>query len=760
MLLNSLNANRVKQRTARDALCCFICVLFVTLAGCERESQVAVVSPLQENTEHSTGSILAEPLAPSDIEQSAPRNSNRTERAKPAALSASPNSAPAEHHRTVLRTEAQVREGNNTNTPIPSEYETFVLREFSQADDNSPRPDGQLSSLTPVTLPALSEPGMADELISVNFDQADIRDVLKTVGDITGVNFVVDDDVQGTVTVMSPTKVRLGDIYDILESILEVKGYAAVPAAGGFVKVVPRAEVATRNLDVRVGSNPAQIPRSDSLVAQIIPLRYVDVTEVAGIVKACLPAGSYMETYPRNNSILIKDTSSNIRHIAEIIQQLDVRGAEQQFTVIGLQYASAEVLSEQIAGIMEKSKLASPPTVRAREMPQMQTGFRILPYVRTNSLIVVADAKNTEMIKRLAAQLDIQRPRGTTNVHVVYLKNAPAKETAQSLTSALADLRIAGALDAGQRVQVTADEGTNALIITASKQDFEIIAEIIDKLDIVREQVSVEMLLVEVSEDSLKEIGIDWATLDEAVAGSIRVFGATNFGPRVDFASGDLEGLAVGAWTINGENLTIGPILHALEKISAVNILSRPHITTSNHQKAKVVIGENRPFVIQSRITEADPLTPTVIKEYQYKDVGIRLEITPHVSQGGLVRLEIDSEFSKLVETITTPSIDTPTTATRQAQTVVSMSSGSTIVIGGLIRDDKQTIEKKIPFVSDIPLIGALFKHRTDQLQKTNLLIFITPRVLGSQHDLEELTEQKRQQIQPALERLETDSGL
>ena len=155
---------------------------------------------------------------------------------------------------------------------------------------------------------------------------------------------------------------------------------------------------------------------------------------------------------------------------------------------------------------------------------------------------------------------------------------------------------------------------------------------------------------------------------------------------------------------------------------------------------------------MESRITESDPLTPTVIKTYEYKDVGISLEITPHISQGGLVRIEIYSEFSKLIEDVTTPSSDTPTTAKRKAQTVISMNSGSTVVIGGLIRDDKTTIEKKIPLIGDLPLVGGLFKFQRDRLQKTNLLIFITPHVISDQEDQEQITERKRNEMESALE--------
>jgi len=604
-----------------------------------------------------------------------------------------------------------------------------------------------------VNLPVLTNPGMADELVSVNFDQVDIRIMIKTIGDITGINFVVDDSVRGTVTVMSPTKIRLGEIYKVLESILEVKGYAAVPA-GDLVKIVPRAEATRRNLQVRIGSKPSEIPESDSIVTQIIPLKYADVTEVSQIIKPLLATGSHMATYPRTNSILITDASSNIHHVAKIIQKLDVTGSKEQVAVIGLEYASAQVLSEQITSIMQKSKSVPLQAARSRDAPQINRGIQILPDVRTNSLIVVANSQDTETIRKLANQLDIQRPSRATNVHVMYLRNAPAKETAESLTKAVVNLRISGALDAAQQVQIAADEGTNALIISASAQDFEVISDIVEKLDIVREQVLVEMLIMEVSEEGLKEIGVDWATLDDAVENSIRFFASTNFGPRVDFTSGDLEGLSVGVWKKSGTTTNIGAIITALEKQTGVNILSTPHIMTSNHQRAKIIVGENRPFVTESRITETtDLLTPTVIKTYEYKDVGISLEIVPHISQGGLVRLEIDSEFTKLIET--TASSDTPTTAKRQAQTVVSMNSGSTIVIGGLIRDDKTTVEKKIPFVGDIPILGNLFKHNKDEVQKTNLLIFITPYVLSNQEDLNQISEKKKKEMEPELQELE-----
>jgi len=282
----------------------------------------------------------------------------------------------------------------------------------------------------------------------------------------------------------------------------------------------------------------------------------------------------------------------------------------------------------------------------------------------------------------------------------------------------------------------------------ASPQDYKIIEDLIQKLDIVREQVLVEFQIIEASSDVLKEIGVDWATLDEAVADSVRGFGFTNLGPRIEAASGNLEGLGIGVYKKVGDETKIGAIIKALEQHSGVNVLSTPHILTSNHQEATIVVAENVPYVKQSRVTEFDPATPTAIQTFDFKDVGIELSVTPHVSQGGLVRLEVDASFSTLVEGATGLSNATPTTAQRKATTVISIVSGTTVVIGGLIRDDTGTVETKVPLLGDLPWIGGLFRVDKERTIKTNLLLFITPHVLTDAEDLIEITSLKRQEMQ------------
>ena len=748
----NLNTNKRNLQTLLNSLLYFVCILCVSFASCTPKSKTTKIRLQEDSDAQTTEGFQAKEFDAKQIEQPNATLKNPTEKKELIQLVTLPKPKTTKNNSKTL----EYTTTRKTIIPVASREQVNLHREIAARRESTTTAE-QPSSETAVNLPVLDKPGMADELICINFDQVDIRMVLKTVGDITGINFVLDDSVRGNVTVMFPTKIRLSEVYKDLESILEVKGFAAVPAGRNLVKIVPRAEAAKRNLQVRFGNNPSEIPRNDTLVTQIIPLNYANARDISQIIQPRLATGAQMAIYAKTNSIVITDTSSNIHHIAKIIQTLDVK---EQITVFSLNYASPQVLSEQISRIIQKSRVASSNVGRNRSLPQTETGMKILPDVRTNSLIVVANAQDTETIERLIIQLDVERPNSANNVHVVYLENAQPKEVAESLTAVLANLRITGALEATQQVQVTADEGTNAVIIAASAQDFKVIEEIIQKLDIVREQVLVEMLIMEVGEDSLTEIGIDWATLDGAVEDSIRFFGATNFGPRVDFLSGNLEGLAVGAWRADGDDVTIGGILHALEKESGVNILSTPHITTSNHSKAKIIVGENIPYIVESRITETtDFITPTVIDTFEYKDVGISLEITPHISQGGLVRLEIESEFTKLIEGVTGTSVNTPTTAKRQAQTVVSMKSGSTIVIGGLIRDDKVTLEKKIPLLGDLPLIGGLFKFKRDRLQKTNLLIFITPHVLSNQEDMEQITEKKRKEMEPAMENGETNNN-
>jgi general secretion pathway protein D len=347
-------------------------------------------------------------------------------------------------------------------------------------------------------------------------------------------------------------------------------------------------------------------------------------------------------------------------------------------------------------------------------------------------------------------RLDVERPLAAGNVHVVRLQHADAEEMVESLSGALEALAQSAGESRAAPIQVTAQSSTNSLIITASAQDYAIIADIIAKLDIPREQVLVEMTIMEASQEAVEELGIEWASVTPP-GRHLRGFGDTDFGLRVEELTGTLEGLSVGAFELGSAGETrIAAILHALERDARVNILSKPHVLTSNNQEARITVAQNVPFVRQTRITETDPATPTAIRTFTYEDVGIEMTITPHLSAGGQVRLEIASSFTQIVESATGLGPETPTTAKREAQTTVSVVSGSTVVIGGLMRDDLIASERKVPLLGDVPLVGALFRRTRETTQKTNLLLFITPHVLTLPEDLADMS--ARKQVEAGME--------
>jgi len=599
-------------------------------------------------------------------------------------------------------------------------------------------------------------------LVSVNFIQVDWAVFLKTMSQLTGRNFIPDEKVTGTVTVIASKKIRPDpdQFYAVLEYVLDVKGLAAVPMPeADMIKIVQRQDALKRNVQVRVGKDPGEIPETDSIVTQLIPLEHVQAADIATLLGPSIPSGSHLAVHEKTNTLMLTDTSSNIHRLAKIIQQLDVPGARMDVTVIALEHASAQELSDHITDIMAKGGGARRlPAGRPRgSRPVARTtpveALKILPDDRTNSLIVVANARDTETIRQLVERLDVERPLGMGRVHVIYLQHADAESMAKSLTAALAKIST-GARTRQDTVKVTADKSTQALIITASPQEYQAIQEIIAKLDIARDQLLVEMQIVEISRDKTDELGIEWATLDRA-GDHLRGFAGTDFGVRVESLSGALEGFALGAFKKGpGGVAQIGAMLRAYAKDSDVNILSTPHILASNNEEAEIVIAENIPYVKESRITETDVESPTLIKTYDYKDVGIRLTITPHINPNRTVRLKIESEISKLIESALGAGMDTPTTAKRTVKTTVSVQDGRTIVIGGLIRDDKSNVTEKVPYLGDLPWLGRLFRSTKDTVQKTNLLLFITPHVVTAPEEIEKTTARKREESPEAADLL------
>ena len=407
--------------------------------------------------------------------------------------------------------------------------------------------------------------------------------------------------------------------------------------------------------------------------------------------------------------------------------------------------------------------------------PLISRDGMLLAYPATNSLIITDSVSAIRKLEKLVTAMDVAAPAGKGGINVYYCKNASAEDIAkvmQALVSRMPVPPAGGAPPAAASgpatilegaVTITADKLTNSLIIVASPGDFETMKDVISKLDIPRRQVYVEAAIIEMGLSKSNELGFEFRAMKPLDNNNITGFGGTNFGGIADAtvsgpaAFANFNGLALGAvkgtFTYAGrEFLNIGALLRALQSDSDVNVLSTPNILTSDNQKAEIMVGENVPFRTgqsQSAATGGSSILTTI----ERRDVGINLKITPQITSDDNVKLELYQEISSVVESATAASADGPTTSKRSASTTVVVKDRETMVIGGLIRDNLVESERKVPLLGDIPLLGWLFKYRTSRMEKTNLMIFITPYIIKNEDDAIAITKRKEDALSDFMER-------
>jgi general secretion pathway protein D len=451
--------------------------------------------------------------------------------------------------------------------------------------------------------------------------------------------------------------------------------------------------------------------------------------------------------------LIITETLSNIQKILSIIEVLDVQSREEEVAVISLKNASSTSLAKILGTIYQSSGVGKKPV----EGGVANVGIKVVPYERVNALIVLANASDMGRVKNLIALLDTEVQRSEGNIHVYYLQNATAVELAKVL-NVLPEKQPQGeeasagkAAAISKNVQVMADEETNSLIITATKDEYTVLEDVIKKLDIPRRMVYLEALILEVDADKTLDFGVEWAaggsfsdttgivaTGFSGTEGFNLISGISSESPRLPagYSAGILkQGIKVGNVTFPN----IAAILRAVQSDSDVNVIATPQILTTDNKKAEISVGENVPF-ITSRNTNASNLDYT---QYEYKDVATKLSITPHINQADTLRLEILTEVVRLKD-----GGDTPTTFKRTATTTVILNDNNTVVIGGIIGQDATESEWKIPLLGDIPLLGWLFKTHTTTSRKTNMFIFITPRIVRNPADAISVTLAKQNQTE------------
>lgn len=617
-------------------------------------------------------------------------------------------------------------------------------------------------------------------LVSLDFKDIELPDLVQTISELTGKNFVYDDQVKGKATIISPKKLTLDEAYNLFLTVLNVKGYTVVPS-GGVNKIIPIKDAKESNLPTRFHRG-----EGEQFITRLVPLENIDATVVASTVLAPLiPKTSNIVAYPQTNTLIITDNAANIQRLVDIIKQLDVRSSSDVLEVIPLQFASATDVAKICSDVI--SQVASTPR-KGRPARNVQTAgdkdtSRVLAFERTNSLVVMANAEDMATVKGLVAKLDQRPPQLRSHINVYYLENADAETLAGTLNEIITGIKTQArqgatgatrgqpqnqtAALASEQVSISFDKPTNSLIINSTPEDYEILKGIIKELDIKRKQVFVEALILELSMDATKAIGV---ALEGAVStgGDSVVFGGSNLGSTqvgvgdlatsTDGVSGlltsTIQGMLLGGMfgsveitNSDGTKSTV-PALTALIDLSQtdtdINILSAPRLLTSDNEEAEIIVGQNVP-IITNRLTDTGSTGLATNVSVERQDVALTLRFTPQITEGDLVRLNVFQEITNIAQqSVGTVDEVGPTLTKRSLTNTVLAENGKTVVLGGLIDSNTQETISKTPFLGDLPLIGWLFRHKGTTEKKTNLLIFMTPHIIRSADDMDKATQKSQ----------------
>ena len=595
----------------------------------------------------------------------------------------------------------------------------------------------------------------SQRFVSIDFNNVDISVFIKFISELTGRNFVIDQRVKGKVTIISPSKISVDEAYKVFESVLDVHGFATVET-GKLIKIIPSPDARTKNIETRTTAKGDS--QDDQVVTQLMPLRYADPDIVKRLFTPMVSKSSVILSYAPTNTLIITDNYSNIARLMKILRTIDIPGVGREITIFPIQNADASKLVSLLETVFKTTRgpaKKGPAAAASR-------GAAFVADERTNSIIMVASEVDTDRMRSLIATLDLETPKGKEKVHVYYLEYAAAEEIVAVLkdlpkedtTQAQAGEGAKEAPVVSDKVMITADKATNSLIITADRDDFTTLVEIIRQIDIPRAMVYIEALIMEVNTDKNFELGTEWIVADDVdlnqgrqgvVGGGFTTGEDSNLRFNADgslipsLASGFSLGLFGEAVEIAGISFpSISAIVQAYKKDRDVNILSTPQLLTTDNQEASITVGRNIPFQTTTSTTNND-----TFNSFEYRDVGKTLKITPQINKDRMVRLNLSLEVTALESTTDFR----PTTLKRNVETTVMVQDGSTVVIGGLIDDTFSQTEYKVPCLGDVPGLGWLFKTRSKADEKSNLFIFITPKVLQNPEEASTVSQSKKSEI-------------
>ncbi len=643
----------------------------------------------------------------------------------------------------------------------------------------SQRPEGVLRA--PVAGPPAASPPAVKlpetpkgSKFVLNFDNADLFEVIRVMAEMMKMNYVIDPRVKGSVNIHTSGQISAEEVFPIFQSILKLNGATAVQK-GPIYEIVPFGDAKKLYTDPLIRKDPAGRVEAEKYTIQIIALKFIPVSEVSKMIKPFLSDGADIVEHPPHNILIIGDTASNIRKSLDIIELFDIDiFAGTRLRLYPILHADVNEIAKEMEKIFSSFEVS---LKSARGV-----GITFTPIARINSLLVVSSIPNIfEKVEKWLKDLDKVPGAGAmVSVFVYYVQNGKAKDMAEVLkqvylprgtvmpgTAAGAagipasQQRLVrptpitpvtpgqeaaplppGAVPQGE-INIVVDETTNALIIRAYQRDYRAILEIIKKLDLYPKQAFIEVLLAEVTLDDLTKFGLEFSTFQDSFTRGATTFGYTigmgGIASPASFASGLRYTLAA------TDKLTAA--IHASAAQNRLKVISSPHVLASNNKEAKIQIGESRPILTNTYTTTATGTPGVVEGTIEYKDVGIILTVTPRISDGGLVSLDISIENSSVDFAQLGNLSSVPFFKKKTAKTTLSIMEGQTIVIGGLIEETKNETTAGVPFLSRIPILGALFGYQTYQKIKTETLLLMTPHVIADLDQSNAITREFREKV-------------
>jgi general secretion pathway protein D len=579
-----------------------------------------------------------------------------------------------------------------------------------------------------LTLPALAQqPAGSGATITPNYREADLRQIVEAVSAITNKDFIIDPRVNAKVTMISANPLTPEAFYQAFLSVLDVHGYVAVEA-GNLIKILPDAGAR------QYAAGPPET--AEDLVTQVIELDNVNAAQLVPVLRPLIPQYGHLASPPGSNMLIISDRAANMRRILDIIRRIDVP-TEDDVEVIRLEHATAAEVVRVLTSLTQ--------VPRADGMP---VTLSMAADPRTNSILIGGEQAERLRLRTLIAHLDTPLEDGGST-QVRYLRYADAEELAAKLQEQVTSMQARAAATQGaapgagasQEASVWADVQTNALVMNAPPEIMRELMTIIDKLDIRRPQVLVEAIIVEVTADKTSDLGVTWAVDGSKDNNAVGITRFTNGGPGIVDLGGAIEGNNADPTRLIGDGITLGigrisdtgtsfaAILRALQGDANTNIISTPSIVTTDNEEASLNVGQEVPFLTGSFSNTGT--TGGVVNPFQTiqrEQIGTKLTITPQISEGDSLILEISQEISSIAPSAQ-GAVDIVTNQ-RTIETTVIVEDGDILVLGGLIEDTLRESDQRVPVLGSIPLLGNLFRARTTDKVKTNLLVFIRPKIL------------------------------